>query len=523
MSDLTETPDAVEDDVEGTWLADAQIGRIDLVHKGANGLPFLIAKGQGGFLPPEAVQDLLDRNAVPDPAPVTTPRDDVTLTGSPAAITKMIFDAAQRAKARPTEENDMTDDVSKAKADLDITEPLSGAGDASPMPGTPEWEEVDAATASKWIGVLGRAKNAICLLAEREMQEAAVGEVDGAENAMNLGDASSAIDCAISILAPYAVGEQMDADQAQLSAVGKALAGADEPLDVIERLAPVVKAGRVLSGKNEQAIRDAVTALQGVLASLPAPIDESGQPVAKEADMAASPTTLEVEVTPVVKAVELDAASEFPTFTLGTVTKAKGDPVTVVFNADGKLIGVIDPADLMPVSDTAAKSDDSSDDAAPATDDAAPADDAAAAAPAADAADQAAAAAPDATADAAAAPADDDANVQKSTQSDGVAALSALLNEALTPIAEKLASNDQLASVVKGLQERVEQLAKMPDDRKSPLLNGAFGTGDGNEGAGDAHAELRKAVEDAKSDAERRDALQRLAYAEVKARFNPTA
>jgi hypothetical protein len=76
--------------------------------------------------------------------------------------------------------------------------------------------------------------------------------------------------------------------------------------------------------------------------------------------------------------------------------------------------------------------------------------------------------------------------------------------------------------VVKGLQDRIEHLAKMPDDRKSPLLNGGTGMAGLSARDGqdlDSLATLRKAVEDA-PDPVRKDQAQRaLAFAAIKDRF----
>ena len=83
---------------------------------------------------------------------------------------------------------------------------------------------------------------------------------------------------------------------------------------------------------------------------------------------------------------------------------------------------------------------------------------------------------------------------------------------------ERLGAQAELADVVKGLQERVEHLAAMPDDRKSPLLNGQIG---GGAPAGDdPFVHLQKAVDDAKSESERAQAQAALAHARVKARFS---
>jgi hypothetical protein len=161
---------------------------------------------------------------------------------------------------------------------MDPTVPLAapeemGPGDPTD-PGSPAWESIDAATAQKWLSIAVRLKHALCLLAEREMTEAAVADPDDAEHAWDLEDAKCAVQFAIEQLAVFAAGEQAEADLGAMAmeAVGKALASADAGV-----LAEVRKAGRVLSSANETAIRDAVAKLQNVLASLPE------APVAKQA------------------------------------------------------------------------------------------------------------------------------------------------------------------------------------------------------------------------------------------------
>jgi hypothetical protein len=261
---------------------------------------------------------------------------------------------------------------------------------------------------------------------------------------------------------------------------------------VIERYAPIVKAGRVLSSSNEAAIRAAADSLQKVLASLPAPIADPAEPVAKEKESTVDDTTTAPAAAPVTE-----------------VEKAKGDPQMAVFDESGKLVGTIDPADLSPIAAPAAPA---ADDDAAAADDAAPADEAPAAPAAAPAED--AAVIPGTDTVAAPAPTAQDDTVTKATHD----AFSSALAEVLSPIAEQLAQHAELADVVKGLQERVAHLTQMPDDRKSPLLNGAVG--DGLAPSNDPLVELRKAVEEADTPVAKAEAQQRLAYAAVRARFD---
>ena len=80
---------------EFSELVSAQFSRVDLVGKPANGVPFLImkqAEDTPGLLAPEFVRSLIGKQADPEPAPP----EQVTMTGSPAAIAKMIHEAAVR-------------------------------------------------------------------------------------------------------------------------------------------------------------------------------------------------------------------------------------------------------------------------------------------------------------------------------------------------------------------------------------------------------------------------------------------
>lgn len=442
------------DDEEFTELRDADIPRVDLVDKAANGMTFLIAKREDGqgLMDPDFVRDLIGKSE-PEPAP----QDRVTMSGSPAAIFKLIHEAAvakakynaddlrrmaasgqamadesypiadrddldravravgrggadhdairrhviARAKALGaqseipdnwTADGSLKGDVAKETTMDDdaldpmtaLAEPDSDAPGMDTDPGSPAWEAVDAATARKWTSILARAKAAVDMLADREMMEAAAGDEDDAMQAMDLQDACCALDYAISVLAPFAVAEQAEADCCDdMQTVGKALADWDPaPLDTIEALGHVRKAGRVLSTANEAAIRGAVDSLQKVLASLPqAPTtEEAGAPVAKtaneEADMAEPTPSADVtEASGQQSAMGTQEADPQPVAgqAVTDMAKAAGDKpeMVAVFNAKGKLVGIVDPEKITMVSgasadDDPASSDTDSADSAPA-------------------------------------------------------------------------------------------------------------------------------------------------------------
>ena len=328
-----------EDD-EFTELYDATVPRMDLVGAAASGIPrFLITKAAGasaGLLDPEFVRGLIAK----EDGNVTTTRErqvtpnGITLSGSPAQIAAFIHAASVR-KAGPEDnraaDGSLKEQVSKdmgpeldgdpdAMDAMDVTVPLAEPEDMAPGdpadPGSPAWESIDAASAQKWLSVAARLKNALCVLAEREMVEAASADPDDIENAWNLEDAMCAVDYAIEQLAVFAACEQAEAElRAEMEAIGKALATFDTaPLGVIEGLSAVRKAGRVLSSANEAAIRAAAESLQKVLASLPE------APIAKEG--AAMPATTAAKApAPVAKETatpEAQAASTGPVQAGGT-------------------------------------------------------------------------------------------------------------------------------------------------------------------------------------------------------------
>lgn len=431
------------------------------------------------------------------------------------AIRRHIISRARALKASDAIPNNWNADgslkegpVAKAEQDMDmdptavLAEPDGDAPGDPADPGSPAWEAVDAASARKWTALLVRARNALGALAERENVEAATGDGDDVFAAMDLTHAACCIDEAVGVLARFAVDEQAAADfgAEELAAVGKAMAGFDPAaLETLEGFAPVVKAGRTLSAANEAALRTAVDALQKVLAFLPAPTTDDGQPVAKTTKETV--VTVETKLTDGEYALSADAARSIPALA-APVAKAKGKPMFVVCDPTGKPVGVCDPDDIMPIADMGGGSTETS---------------GAEQAPGGDSADDGAVIP---GTDTVASPAmDDDEDVAKSAAQ---ASTAAALAEVLTPLTEGLAQYAQLADVVKGLQERVEYLAKLPDDRKSPLLNGAGIPGAPvPTGEPDGLAQLRKAADDAPAGPERDAAKAEYAYARIKDLFTP--
>lgn len=347
-----------------TELVDASIDRVDLVDKAANGLPILMAKAAddgapAGLVNPDVIRDLIGTPVTPDlvrgidvgktaaPEDVTDPGWTVTVTGRPGydALASLL----NQHGGRLVPDTIAKDADMAAETDLDPTkilaEPEGNAPGNVNTPGSPAWEAVDAATARKWTAILARAKAALLVMEDREVMESVSGELGDFDQSLDLNNAACAIDYAISVLAPFAVNEQAEVDNVEaLEAIGKSLLGdLPDPLEVIESLGQVRKAGRSLSASNERAIREAVDSLQKVLASLPAAPDtpDSGQPVAKKENPMPE-TGNAPETTVDTPAVEPDA-----------VGKADGEgkaPMVAVYDAKGKLVGIVDPTEITPIS-----------------------------------------------------------------------------------------------------------------------------------------------------------------------------
>lgn len=98
------------------------------------------------------------------------------------------------------------------------------------------------------------------------------------------------------------------------------------------------------------------------------------------------------------------------------------------------------------------------------------------------------------------------------------------LEKVMAPVVEQLG---ELAAKVKSQDERVEKMAAQPDDRRSPMLNGATGTaGLALRGAGPTHspefAAVMKAIAELPEGPGRDEAKQAVGIAAIKARFAPS-
>lgn len=178
-------------------------------------------------------------------------------------------------------------------------QPTDAPGDPS-TPGSPAWEAIDAARARQAINMVIALRRVIATAAARENQEAASGDADDddAENAFQLSQVHEALECVLDVLAPFALGEQAEA----------------EDPDSDDR---VTKSGRVLSGLNETLIRQAADNLTRVLSTLPA----------AEPEMVAKSDSKDAE------------------------------PLMAVFSQGGRLLGAVSASALVPL-----QVDDSADD-----------------------------------------------------------------------------------------------------------------------------------------------------------------
>jgi hypothetical protein len=267
-----------------------------------------------------------------------SPFGDKAMPKIRAAAKRFKIDVAKEAGVADQVTKDMMDAAGDAMAlddgtdGMDPTVPLAAPDDEMDIPGdptdpgSPAWEAIDAATAQKWLSIAARLKNALCLLAEREMLEAASADPDDAENAWDLQDAACAVDFAIEQLAVFASGEQAEAEiGAEMAEMCKAIAGCDPAsLAVLESLAPasvaVRKAGRVLSSANEAKLRSAAQAIGEVLSSLPQAPDGVAKskeaPVPEVKDQAAE---VAKEATPEAQAADAGPVSAGGTTGMGDV------------------------------------------------------------------------------------------------------------------------------------------------------------------------------------------------------------
>lgn len=460
-----------EDVSKMSEVFDAHIPRVDLVSRAANGTRFVIAKSDAGpsLLDPATVAELIEKNEGAHMTDALAPVDETPVT---------------KADGEP---------------DLDVTKPLDESGvtpkDSPNVPGSPGWETVDADTAAKWVGILARARNAIATLATREDVELVAGVATDGMAGYELSEANMALDYAIDILAAYGANEKAEAMLAdELDGITKAIALLDPAtLDMVEQHGTtIMKAGRVLSSKNEGLLRDAAANLTTVLAALPS----APESVEKKESTVTDATPTATDETPVAKSeIEPEAEPMPKTEEPESVEKADAKKMTAVFNQDGKLIGVVKPEQIVSVEGGGEPAKPEADE--PAADDLDPAP------------------APE-VGDPTDAPAEEP--VEKSAPSTETGDLS--------PEQLVKAANDgedvvakALASIVTAQHDEIEVLKSLPA-RGGPIANGAGlptpdalnmrGQDNGASSQPADVAELRKAMQDAESPAAREAAANKL-------------
>lgn len=307
-------------------------------------------------------------------------------------VSKETADAPEQTEVTKDMDDMPMDDEGGMDPCIVLAEPEDEAPGDAGDPGSPAWEAIDAATARKWTGIASRLRSTLGVMSDRESLEAATVDPDDAEAAMDLADAACAMDYVISVLACFAADEQAEVDDAVMAMVGKSIGALDPAhLDTVESLGAVRKAGRTLSAANESALRAAIQALQQILASLPpAPVTkEAGEPVAKtaneESDMP-TPTPSEDVTAASGQEPAMGAADAAPKPIAGVavtdvtkaadeatpVAKAEKTPQVAIYDANGNLVGTVDPAEITMLApakapEAAAKADDMLDEpAAPA-------------------------------------------------------------------------------------------------------------------------------------------------------------
>ena len=307
-------------------ITNPDIPRVDAVDGPATGMPFLILKSQ---------------NAQTDPAAVP--------------VVKADGDPAEDLEAEDKEGGANIDGSSVDDADANAADP-----------GAPAWEATDAAKARVVVDALAQARAGIQELASRENAEG-----DDYDAAWNLEDAESAIDCALAILAKFAVDEQVSADQGQAEAEAdaralgliKSLAGRHivkettvEPVTKAEDTAMVAvyTADGKLLGAVDSAdltpLNTGVPADSDAATDGDAPVDGDAPAAAAEAPvadaLAPAPAAAAPAPAPAAPAAAPDTSAAAPAATDETVTKSLDE---LVAEAVAKALGAAVATALEPL------------------------------------------------------------------------------------------------------------------------------------------------------------------------------
>lgn len=217
------------------------------------------------------------------------PRVDA-VDGPATGIPFLILKSGELAPVEKAE-GDIVDDVEATDEDGPNIDgaAVDEADAASAAPGDPAWEAVDASKARTALEALVQVRDQVNELAHREDAEEVYGEA-----AFNLMDAAEMIDCAVGILAKFAVDEQVEAENALAAAESDARA-----LGLIKQLA----ARHQPAEPEEAAVAETQTPVTKAEEAMVAVYDQNGNLLGAVGSDAITPLSTSVEP-------ESDAATE---------------------------------------------------------------------------------------------------------------------------------------------------------------------------------------------------------------------
>ena len=474
------------DEDEFTQLVDPDISRMDQVEKTANGTPWLIAKaaapdGTAALFDPEYVRDLV---AKADGEPQAA-AESVTVTGSPGAIARLMKDAADRAGVRAV-----------AKADLstaDIND-LPDSAFAYIEPGGEKDESGKTAPRSKRhfpVHDEAHVRNALSRAPQSPFGDKAMPKIRAAAKHFGVQVAKA----------------DGDSDPGSPAWEGQDADTADGIVQAILALRPRLQAfaaregAEVAAGEmgdlcdvfDLQAARDCLMQAAKLVGGVAVAEHAESGPVAKAtttpaADAATSPQESTVTETPAVEATAAAPAAV-----------AKGDAVTSVFS-EGEMARLYKEAAEKAARKAIKKAAKAA--VAQQTSGAAAAPEDARTIPGTDTV-QAPAQAPD--------------EVTKAA-----ASIATAVAAAMAPVTKQLG---ELVTQAGSQSERVEKALAQPDDRRSPMLNGATGEpmladrGGNSPVNTPAFQEIRKALDALPDGPAKEEAQRKVALSAIKARF----
>jgi hypothetical protein len=283
-------------------LVDADIERVDLVGKAANGHRFLLAKSEAGdetaaIFTPDAIRELIkeaDETADAEEAveatvetveapveaeeTVEAPAVEETVVDAPVApvvdalapvldevpaeVASIVIDALVESAVNSVTKADVEEleaeaelvepeeayvsDIAEelAEGEVEVTTEFADelvANDEDPeVPGSGAWESIDAATAAKQVMILAEVRNAICMLNDRELTELYAGAEWDTDGIERLEEVICLIDEAIKLTSKFAVGEKAESLGVDPHVLAASVAKSDET-DKIDAIAAVAK------------------------------------------------------------------------------------------------------------------------------------------------------------------------------------------------------------------------------------------------------------------------------------------